>query len=109
MLPNDDYDPDTHYYNQTPHTKNSKYYNISEFNSVVSDNSSFSLCHCNIRSATKNGNNLSNHLNSLTVQFDIIALTETWLNENNAEIVGFSNYNHIFKYRKIGKAEVFQN
>ena len=39
MLPNDDYDPDTHYYNQTPHTKHSKYYNISEFNSVVSDNS----------------------------------------------------------------------
>ena len=81
-----------------PHKlKHFKYHSISEFNSAVSDYSS--LCHCNIRSATKNGNNLSNHLNYLTLQFYIIALTETFLNENNTEIVLFSIYNHIFKYR----------
>ena len=53
MLPNDDYDPDTQYYNQTPQTKHSKYYNISGFNSAVSDDSSFSLCHCNIPAPLK--------------------------------------------------------
>jgi exonuclease III len=43
-------------------------------------------------------------LNVLNHQFDIIALSETWLIENNHEIVGFQNYNHVFMYRqgKIG-------
>ena len=100
---------DTHNYNQNPHTEHSKYYSISEFNSAVSDSSSFSLCHCNIRSATKNGNNVSNHLNSLTLQFDIIALKETWLNENNTIFFGFVQI--IITYlniEKIGKVGVFQ-
>ena len=108
MLPNDDYDPDTQYHNQTPQTKHFKYHSISECNSSVSDNSSFSLCHCNIRSATKNGNNLSNRLNSLALEFYIIALTETWLNENNTEIVFFLQI--IITYlniEKIGKGRCF--
>ena len=34
----------------------------------------------------------------------LIALTETWLNDLNSDIVGFLNYNHVFKCRqsKIG-------
>ena len=62
------------------------------------------MYHCNIRSATKNANNLSIHTKALNHEFDVIALTETWLNDLNSDIVGFPNYNHVFKCRqsKIG-------
>ena len=32
--------------------------------------------------------------------FDIIGLTETWLNESNQDILGFPNYNHVYMYRQ---------
>ncbi len=102
----DDYDPDVHYYNNSQINNNicnSKYYNIEEFNLNVANTKTatqFSIYHCNIRSATKNANNLSNMMQSLNQQFDIVALTETWLNKNNSEIVGFHNYNHVCKYRE---------
>ncbi len=63
-----DYDPDLHYYNKTCQSWsncNSNYLNIEEFNQTVSSPNlfrTFSLCHCNIRSATKNGKSLSNRL-----------------------------------------------
>ncbi len=40
----------------------------------------------------KNGGTLSNMLCAMRHQFDIVALIETWLNEQNHEIVGFPNY-----------------
>ena len=58
------------------------------------------MYHCNIRSVTKTGNNLSYHLNVLHLDFDIITLSETWLNENNHVIDCFPNYNHVYNYRE---------
>ncbi len=104
--PYSDYDPDMHYYNSSQHLSNlcnSKYYDMEEFNKatlIQKKENHYSMFHCNIRSVTKNRNNLSNHLESLKHEFDIIALSETWLNDNNNKILGFSNYNHVHNYRQ---------
>ena len=93
MLPCTDTDPDQHYYSQLHDSQklcDSKYYNIDEFNRATIRNvnyKKFSMYHCNIRSATKNGNNLSIHMKALNHEFDVIALTETWLNDLNSDIV----------------------
>ena len=106
MLPCTDTDPDQHYYSQLHDLQklcDSKYYNIDEFNRATIRNlnyKKFSMYHCNIRSATNNGNNLSIHMKALNHEFDVIALTETWLNDLNSDIVGFPNYNHVFKCRQ---------
>jgi hypothetical protein len=117
LLPDNDkaypcssYDADQHYFNQSHEINNlcnSNYYNIDEFNNANSSQHKEKQCsmyHCNIRSVTKNGNNLSCHLNAIEQEFDVIALSETWLNDNNHQIIGFPNYNHVYKYRptKIG-------
>jgi hypothetical protein len=107
-IPCNDYDPDINYYNtQVQHTLiDSKYYDSSEFNSTIADLSKttqLSMFHSNIRSANKNANNLSIQLNKLNHQFDIITLSETWLNEHNTEINGFPEYNHIYNLRNSKK------
>lgn len=95
-----DIDPDRHYYD---YVSNSKYYDIDEFNSIASTfnhSKPLSMYCCNVRSATKNGNYLSNMLCSMNTQFDVVAITETWLTEQNHEIVGFPTYSHIYKCRE---------
>ena len=105
-LPCDDYDPDLHYYSQSQKFTdlcNSNYYDIDQFNNNSSPpkkDKQFSMYHCNIRSVTKNGNNLSNHLKALNHEFDIICLSETWLNKTNHEVVGFPDYSHVCNYRE---------
>jgi Skp family chaperone for outer membrane proteins len=105
----DDYDPDSNYYNTqiTGGNLETRYYDSAEFNSLFLNDlykdKQLSMYHCNIRSANKNANDLSIHMRTLNHEFDIIALTETWLNQNNTEINGFPHYNHEYNFRKSKK------
>ena len=65
----------------------------------IQSKTTFSLIHSNIRSASKNADDLSNFLTTLDHKFDIIGLSETWLNENNDIVPGFSNYTQVHNYR----------
>ena len=81
----------------------SKYFSSSEFNMEISKSSNINqifMLHCNIRSSNNNANDLSIELGKLNHDFNIIALSETWLNANNTEINGFPDYNHVFNFRK---------
>ena len=85
---------------------NSNYYDIDEFNEAVSKfkpPKTLSFVHSNIRSASKNANSFSIYLSTLNHQFDIIALSETWLSDTNDDIVGFPNYSQIHRCRSTKK------
>ena len=73
----DDQDPDIHYY-ATKHNLtnlcNSEYYDIENFikaSSNMKSPTTLSLIHSNIRSASKNADNMSTFLMSLKLKFDI--------------------------------------
>ena len=47
----------------------------------------------NIRSTSANGTDFRAHLGTLIIKFDIICLTETWMNKRRKIINQFPNYN----------------
>ena len=73
----------------------SNFYSSQEFNNLVQAryfNDKLSFLHLNIRSIRNKFDTLINYLNSLDHKFSIIALTETWINNNdgdNFEIPGY--------------------
>lgn len=104
-LPCDQYDPDIQHYSGSQNIDevcNSNYYDNEEFNNMISDNSSrkLSFYHCNVRSARHNSTNLSNYMMCLKHRFDIIGLSETWLNPIITDIGGFPDYVQVHKYRE---------
>jgi len=98
-------DPDLNYYihNQDMSTCNSEYFDIEPFNEALKQTNlhcgTFSLLHNNIRSASKNANDLSIFLTTLNKKFDIIALSETWITDSDESIHGFSDYSQIHNCR----------
>ena len=77
----------------------SLYYTPLELNNVIHVNNNvhyLSLLHCNCRSLNLHINSIVQLNDSIQTQFDIIALTETWLNVNNKyNFNNFPNYNFI--------------
>ena len=93
LFPN--YDDDSYNY----------YYTIDGFNEKfhTQNHSDFSLIHVNIRSLSKNGDSLVSLLNSLTVTFDVICLTETW--DQNSTVLNsyFPEYQGFHCSRPVGE------
>ena len=61
-----------------------KFHCSPEINSC--SNKEFSLLNCNIRSIQANFDNLEQFLNDLNYPFNIISLSETWINRSNEKI-----------------------
>ena len=59
-----------------------------------------SILHLNIRSICNKFYSFKELLNSLNETFSVISLTETWLNDNNAENFKLNNYNFVCENRK---------
>ena len=64
----------------------SPYYNYEEFSNKVINAKLFSIIHINCRSLRTNFFTIKNLLESLHHLFDVIASSETWLNDNNSHI-----------------------
>ena len=85
----------------------SNFYSSQEFNNLVQAryfNDKLSFLRLNIRSIRNKFDALINYLNSLDHKFSIIALTETWINNNdgdNFEIPGY-NSTKLVRQNKIG-------
>ena len=109
-LPLIDSDPDVQFYNnQCNYSLHScDYYLEDAFNKKVADlnipSRCLSMIHTNIRSVAKNMNKLDMYLNNLKHEFAIIALSETWLKENNCDRQGMDGYNaeHDFRSNRGG-------
>ena len=86
-LIDDDADPDNNFFNRL-HV-DSHYYTDDQFTrkchtNAESDN--FALIHYNCRSLAKHFSMIRDHLTSLDSMFDVIALSETWLNDDNGGV-----------------------
>ena len=58
----------------------------------------FSLCHINIRSIKANLSQCENYLQLLSIDFPVIAITETWLNDIS-DLYSLSGYNFTEQHR----------
>ena len=96
-------DPDIHHYDEYSNITDSRYFTFCDLNktfrNIPYNDLGLSMFHCNIRSANKYANNLRIELQSINHKFDIIALSETWLNSRIKDISGFPDYDHICNYR----------
>ena len=73
------------------------YFDTAEFNREFSSNNAhdktLKILNMNIRSISANGTDFVAYLGTLDINFDIICLTETWMNERRKIINHFPNYN----------------
>ena len=67
-------------------------------------NTNFSIIYFNARSLVKNDNEITNYLNSLNHKFNVIVISETWLNVYNKYLYFIDDYNnmHITRDHKRG-------
>jgi len=78
----------------------SEYFDIDKLNSLnYNKNSDLSLICLNIRSLASNYDEISTLLRSLTIQFDLICFTESWLTDDNCDLYQFTNYNSFHSLR----------
>ena len=104
----DDIDIDSNHFslgddNDVP---NDEYYDTSKFNHVFGDNCDLDLklFHLNIRSLPRKIDSLSGYLNLLKEKFDIICISETWINEGRFIENCFEGYNQFFSKRPSDKS-----
>ena len=88
-------DPDNNLHNQV--NVDSLYYTDDEFNTKFIPKSeglsNFSIIHFNTRSMAANFNKLKACIAQLDYKFDVIAISETWMNNNENEEFQLENYN----------------
>ena len=78
ILTNDNFDPDSNFFNEKINSVESTYYTHEEFVSFSSNLSeNFSIIHLNIRSLHKNIDKLKDFLNDIKGKFSVIVLSET--------------------------------
>ena len=80
----------------------SPYYLENTFNDrYLSQNSNHSLSflHFNIRSLPAHYQQMAAFLSNIQCKFDVIGLSETWLNDTNFDLKYFDGYNHYSNYR----------
>ena len=106
-MPNlDDRDPAFHYCNVDSRCS---YFNQLSFNTTFkSDNASLKLFHLNVRSTSKNFDELMIFLHSLKTSFHVIVLTETWLNDpaEFLDVAGFRAYHSVRTGKRGGGVSV---
>jgi len=88
---------------------NCTYYNCESFNAgtdVNSNNNSLMILHHNIRSFSRNFDELAVFLDGLNRRFHIIVLTETWFSTDNTAVI--DNYTGYHVFRTANLAVVFR-
>ena len=61
----------------------------------VGSGQNLSLCHINIRSLKANLSQLESYMQGLLIEFAILGITETWLNESNYDVYHIENYDFV--------------
>ena len=107
ILNNDDNNPDINFFSSKYDTVNSPYFSLAEVPCKVEKlpENSFSIYCINIRSLNKNFDKLLEFLSFMNNDFDIIAISETWCNDDNINLNSLyriPNYTAIHQIRKTG-------
>ena len=101
-----DFDPDVNFYAEENVFSgySCRYYLEDQFNEKmnslrVDNGQNLSLCHINIRSLKANLSQLESYLQGLLIEFAILGITETWLNESNYDLYHIDNYDFVENHR----------
>ena len=106
-------DPDIQYYSDSNYTNGAKcdYYLEDQFiSNVVEQQKScnrLSFFHFNVKSIPKHFDELEMYIYSLKLEFTMIALTETWLDQSKQDMYNMPKYNCINRFRKQRRVEVY--
>ena len=76
-----DIDPNNNFLAEMDNTCD--YFTVNEFNSKVKCIDNLSLIHLNVRSLKANFINIQRYLDVINFEFDIIAVSESWLNDHD--------------------------
>ena len=81
-----------------------KYYGEEELSEKIIKKPGLSLIHFNARSLSKNFKSICSCVSNLSVHFDVIAVTETWLEDENTKAFDIEGYQvtHIVRQGKRG-------
>nr|XP_049607049.1 uncharacterized protein LOC125987031 [Syngnathus scovelli] len=85
-------------YNQT----NCKYYTVEQFSENVATNRAMSIIHFNSRSLKANISKIKQCLKDMNYPFTVIAISETWLKEDQAEKIDIEGYES-YTLNRMGK------
>ena len=85
------FDPENNFFNNIQ--TNCSYYDEDFFNKQFIGDKEFSIIHVNCRSLSANFEQLINFIGSVRKKFDIIAISETWLNSEPAVDFSLPGYN----------------
>ena len=100
----DEIDPDNNFYNDMVYHSSllCKYYLMDEFNQKFKceNDDIFSLLHMNARSLPSHFSEFRRLIESLEVDFTVIGISETWLNNQNSDLFSLPNYNFIENHRR---------
>ena len=77
------------------------YYNITEFNSAITDKNHISILAVNIRSLNKNFKQFLQYINSLEVKWSFIKISETWGKPHSIIHHTIAGYEHVYDIRPI--------
>lgn len=92
-----DFNPDLNFFN---YISRSNYFLPSEIKPIIThSNNNFSLLHLNVRSLMHKTTDINMLLHDSGVDFNVLAITETWLNDVSAPSVQIPNYQFSYKNR----------
>ena len=107
LYPDTGADPDVIFFNKFSHQSriNCKYHLQDNFLKYTAhmkkhENDCISMMHMNIRSTKANIDSFAAYLGTLELRFKLIALTETWLDNNNHDLYIIPGYNMISNSRR---------
>ena len=107
-----DIDPDINFYNEIDYhlVSHCNYYMDNHFTSAIKNkfgnvslHDMFSLCHINIRSLKANLPAFELCLGQLEMEFSVIGMSETWLQDCNCNLYNVAGYNLIENHRSTKK------
>lgn len=93
-----DIDPDCNFFSSID--KNCCYYTDEQYNKVIKHMGKLSIIHFNSRSLYANFKKIKDYLNTFTEHFDVIAISETWMNIEKGIDFGMEGYEFIYKNRE---------
>ena len=100
FINNNDIDADKNYYNDI--SKCNDYFDSTQLNKVLPEFQSSelqSMLHINARSLVANINSLCINLITVNHKFSVIAVTETWTNKTNENVIHIPGYDMLVKSR----------
>ena len=91
-------DPNNNFFNSI--STHCDYYTVQQFVNSKTIQNGLSFIHFNARSLRSNVDQIKDHVNELNIPFDIITISETWLDSEDCSDILLNGYEMIHRNRK---------